>query len=187
MIILSRTTHHLVLRAFAENDADSLYRLLRGKDMLRYFPRTDPPSLERVRRLVKNYIDHWQENGYGLWAVTSRSTGELMGRCGLQYLPDTKETEIDFLLGRPFWGQGYATEAGRASLRYGFQELRLERVVGIVHPDNAASKRVLEKLGLAFAEERIYFGMRCHRYLIERVQFEEAISRKDEKVCSQRT
>jgi RimJ/RimL family protein N-acetyltransferase len=171
MNIPTRTTPRLVLRAFAEDDAGALYRLFQEKDVLRYFPHTDPPPLEKVQKRVKGYIDHWQEHGYGLWALTSRCSGELMGRCGLQYLPDTEETEVDFLLGRPFWGQGYATEAGRISLRYGFEELRLKSIVGIVHPDNQASKRVLEKLGLRMAERTEYFGMKCHRYVIDRATY----------------
>jgi ribosomal-protein-alanine N-acetyltransferase len=88
-----------------------------------------------------------------------------MGRCGLQIIPDTGEVEIDFLLGRPFWGQGFASEAGRASLNYGFEQLSLNQIVGIVHPKNIASQRVLEKLGMKFREKANYFGMEVFRYI----------------------
>lgn len=167
-------THRLILRAFTEDDVDSLYQILSGEGVLRYFPRTDPPSRERVQRLVMGILSHWQERGYGLWAVESRSNGELIGRCGLQYLPDTEEVEVDFVLGKAFWGHGFATEAGRASLRHGFEELGVARVVGIVHTENAASRRVLEKLGLEVVEQRDFWGMGCYRYAIDRSAYDKA-------------
>lgn len=144
-----------------------MHRLLGEKDVLRYFPETDPLSRGRVQKMIFSLLKHWEERGYGLWAVELRSTAELIGRSGLQYLAETEEMEVDFILGKAFWGRGYATEAGRASLRYGFEELGAERVVGIVHPENMASQRVLERLGMRFMERRQYFGMDCYRYAIE--------------------
>ena len=144
-----------------------MHRILKGAEVLRYFPKSDPPSQDRVREMILAQHSHWKERGYGLWAVETRSTGELMGRSGLQYLPETDEVEVDFILGIAHWGQGFATEAGRASLRYGFEEIGLESVVGIVHPENAASRRVLEKLGMTLAGPAEYFGMACCRYAIE--------------------
>jgi ribosomal-protein-alanine N-acetyltransferase len=148
-------------------------RILAGEDVLRYFPRSEPPPRDRVERMVQGLIDHWQERGYGLWAVEDRSSGELLGRCGLQYLPDTDEVEVDFILDRDCWSQGYATEAGRASVRFGFQELGVDQIVGIVHTGNRASQRVLEKLGMVRIEQREFFGMDCYRYAIDRAGFEE--------------
>ena len=166
------TTARLYLRAFDEADVDPMHRILCGQDVLRYFPRSDPPPRERVERMIGRLTQHWAEHGYGVWAVTSRTGGGLLGRCGLQYLPETDEVEIDFLLGRDFWGQGFATEAGRASLQFGVEKLAVERVVGIVHPENRASQHVLEKLGLKFAERKSYFGMDCLRYVVERAALE---------------
>jgi ribosomal-protein-alanine N-acetyltransferase len=101
---------------------------------------------------------------------SKRTSGELMGRCGLQLIPETGEVEIDFLLGNPFWGRGFASEAGRASLNYGFEELALDQIVGIVHPENVASQRVLEKLGMWFSEKANYFGIDVFRYSRARLQ-----------------
>ena len=174
MTIPTITTPRLVLRAFTEEDVEPLYRILREEDVLRYFPPTDPLPRDRVQKMVLGLLRHWEARGYGLWAVEARSSGELMGRCGLQWLPDTEEVEVDFILGRAFWGQGFATEAGRASLRYGFEELELERMVGIVHTENIASQRVLEKLGMALVEQREFFGMECNRYATERSSYHRA-------------
>jgi ribosomal-protein-alanine N-acetyltransferase len=164
----SYTLQRLTLRAFSEADTEPMYRILTGKDVLRYFPSSKPPTVDGVRRIVKGMINHWDEHGYGLWALESRSDGELIGRCGLQYLPDTDEVEVDFILGREHWGQGYATEAGSASIDYGFKELKVDFIVGIVHPKNIASQRVLEKIGMQFIEQTQYFNMECYRYTIKR-------------------
>jgi RimJ/RimL family protein N-acetyltransferase len=166
------TTERLVLRAFTTEDVEPMYRILGGAGVLRYFPKSDPPSRDRVREVILGQRSHWKERGYGLWAVEARSTGELMGRSGLQYLPATDEVEVDFILGSAHWGQGFATEAGRAGLRYGFAEIGLESVVGIVHPENAASRRVLEKLGMTLTGPAEYFGMACYRYAIARVAYD---------------
>lgn len=172
MQIPTVTTRRLALRAFSEADVDALHRILSGRDVLRYFPPSDPPSRERVLKRVLDLLQHWEARGYGVWAVESRATGELMGRCGLQYLPEAAQVEVDYLLGTPFWGKGFATEAARASLRYGFEELGLETVVGIVHVENGASQGVLEKLGMTLVEEGQYFGIACYRYAIERSSYD---------------
>jgi RimJ/RimL family protein N-acetyltransferase len=172
MTIPALTTPRLILRAFSEQDVDAMHQILGGEGVLRYFPPTDPPPRDRVQRMILGLLRHWDERGYGLWAVESRQDGELLGRCGLQYLPELDEVEVDFILGRAFWGQGFGTEAARASVRYGFEELGLARVVGIAHVENRASQRVLEKLGMNLVEQREFFGIPCSRYGVERFTFD---------------
>jgi RimJ/RimL family protein N-acetyltransferase len=162
------TTPRLVLRAFTAEDVGALHRLLNEAGILRYFPTSDPPSRERVQGMISRLLAHWQERGYGLWAVQSLPGGQLMGRCGLQYVTEFDEVEVDFILGKAYWGQGFATEAARASLRFGFETLGLERVIGISHVENKASQRVLEKLGMARVEQRPLWGMECYVYAVER-------------------
>jgi len=115
--------------------------------------------------MIEATLRHWEEHGYGLWAVEA-AAGNLMGRAGIQIIPETGETEVDFLLGPSWWGKGFATEAARYALRFGFEEKGLDRIVGIVHPDNLASRKVLEKIGMQLEGEKEYFGMRCLRYAL---------------------
>jgi ribosomal-protein-alanine N-acetyltransferase len=136
------------------------------KVVLSYFPNQDPPTLAKVEKLVSAQLQHWAEHGYGWWAVVPRGSVELIGWAGLQFLPETNETEVAYLLARPYWGRGLATEAARASLEFGFDRLDLTCIVGIVHPKNIASRRVLEKAGLSLAEQSHYFGMDCLRYVV---------------------
>lgn len=168
MTIPTLTTARLTLRGFRLGDAAPLHRLMSEEDVLRYFPRTTPPPIERVEKLVASYLDHWERRGYGLWALELTATGEFMGRCGVQDITETKEVEVDVLLGRQFWSQGYATEAGRECIRYGFGITGADFLVGIVHPEHLASRRVIEKLGFTLAERKEYFGMDCMRYVLKR-------------------
>lgn len=159
------TTTRLTLRPFTAADVEPLHLILQQERILRYFPRPDPPNRARVERLVAEQLQQWAEHGLGWWAVELRATGELLGWNGLQYLPETDEVEVGYLLSRPHWGQGLATEGATAALRFGFETLGLSRIVGIVHPENAASQRVLEKTGLTRINEADYFGMHVYRYV----------------------
>ena len=161
-------TERLRLRPFTPQDTPRMQQIMNGKDVLRYFPGTQTLSEEQVSRMIVRLNEHWQEHGYGLWAVEMELTWTLIGRCGLQYIAETDEVEVDFILDRDYWGQGLATEAGQATLQYGYNNLDLAMIVGIVHPENVGSQRVLEKLGMQFAEAKEYFGMACHRYVGKR-------------------
>lgn len=171
MRIPTITTARLILRAFTEEDVDPLHHILHEKDLLRYFPNPNPPARNRVQKFVADQLKHWDVHGYGWWAVQPRSEKVLIGWCGLQFLPETEEIEVGYLLGKAFWGQGLATEAAQASLQYGFENHKLERIVAIVHPENIASQRVIEKLGMSFVDQARYFGMDCYHYAIERSCF----------------
>jgi ribosomal-protein-alanine N-acetyltransferase len=165
------TTRRLVLRAFTEQDAKPLYRILGQDGVLRYFPNSNPPSLERVQNLVARQLAHWKEYGYGWWAVVPRTEQTCIGWAGLQFLPEMNETEVAFLLSKDHWGQGLATEAALASVQHGFETLGLARIVGIVHVENGASRRVLKKLGMSLLDQTTLWGMECYRYSVARVSF----------------
>jgi len=84
-----------------------------------------------------------------------------MGYCGLFYFPDVggqPETEIGYRLARAYWGRGYATEAARAVRDYAFDTLRLQRLIAMIDPQNGASIRVAEKLGMVYEKEVMFAG-----------------------------
>jgi ribosomal-protein-alanine N-acetyltransferase len=168
MTIPSIATARLLLRAFTDEDDAPLHRVMADRDVMRYFPRPDPPTREQIQRLIAAQLKHWEEHGFGWWAVQLASTAELIGWSGLQFLSETDETEVAYLLGRRYWGRGLATEAARAGLSFAFETLGLERIVAIVHPENVASRRVIEKLGMVFVNRACYFGMDCCRYALDR-------------------
>ena len=90
----------------------------------------------------------WEANGWGAWAVEERATGRFVGRVGLQYHSFWPEdAELGWGVDPELWGRGYASEAAAAALRHAFEVLTMPRVVSILHPENAPSIRVAEKLG----------------------------------------
>lgn len=170
-------TQHLFLRQFVESDTDTLHQVFNEDDILKYFPNPAPPAREKIAKLIQAQINHWKEHGYGWWAVEPLGDQRLIGWAGLQYLPDTDETEVAYMLSKSFWGRGLATEAAIASLEFGFGSFPFESIVGITHPDNLASQRVLEKSGLIFTLRTEYFGMDCFRFIIKREDFDASRSK----------
>jgi ribosomal-protein-alanine N-acetyltransferase len=159
------------LRPLVATDAARLHRINQVEGVLRYFPNPTPPPFERVERFIAAQQAHWEQHGYGNWGVLLDGEGEIAGWAGLQFLPETGETEVGFLLDRPFWGRGYATEAARASLQFGFDNFNLEKIIALVHSENSASQRVIEKCGLQPVDRKIYFAVELLRYWINRADF----------------
>jgi len=164
-------TSRLLLRPWIAEDADRLIAILQEPDILRYFPRTDPWPREKADRYIAHHLSHWQEHGYGHWAVVTPADGQVVGWNGLEFLPEAKETEMAYLLSREVWGRGYATEAARAALHFGFTNCGPDKIIGLTHPENIASQRVLEKCGMALVDQPVYFGIELRRYWVEREEF----------------
>jgi RimJ/RimL family protein N-acetyltransferase len=168
MNIPSIETPHLILRSWASDDAETLFNILQDQAVLRYLPNTTPPPIKRAEQYIARQLAHWQERGYGHWAIVSQEDGQVLGWNGLGYLPEIDETEVAFLLRQSVWNHGYATEAARAAIRFGFENGGLETIIGLVHPDNSASMCVLEKSGLTFADKITLWGLELKRYRIHR-------------------
>jgi ribosomal-protein-alanine N-acetyltransferase len=158
------TTERLILRQFTMDDREVLFTITQEPDIFQYFPTKTAWDMDKVERSIQYQSNHWKTFGYGQMAVTLRETGQLMGWCGLEYLPDTNETEVGYLLSNIFWGKGFATEVARASVDFGQNEIGLKEIIGLTDPLNVASQRVLEKCGLMFTRRQVYFGMEMFRY-----------------------
>ncbi|MCB0572881.1 MAG: GNAT family N-acetyltransferase [Phaeodactylibacter sp.] len=145
-------TSRLWLRAFAVTDAPHFFELNNAPETIRYTGDLPFESVEAARQFLEAY-NQYEQYGYGRWAVLLKPSGQWIGWCGLKYSPELQETDIGFRFFPRYWGQGYATEAARACLDYGFGPLGLDRIVGRAMKDNKASVRVLEKIGLRFWKE----------------------------------
>lgn len=161
-------TAHLTLRPLIHADATILHRIYQTDGVLQYFPNPTPPPLEKVERFVLLQQAHWEKYGYGNWAVTARGEKEIIGWAGLQFLPETNETEVGYLLDRAYWGKGYATEAARASLDFGFANFAFPEIIALVHPDNLASLKVAAKCGMSVVERKIYWQVELVRHVLKR-------------------
>ena len=110
----------------------------------------------------------YSEQGFCRWKLLAKTTGEMIGFCGVGFWRDVQDPEIGWWLARRYWGLGLATEAARTALRDAFVRVRLERIVSIAMPENVSSIRIMEKLGLRFECEFEDEGVRLLRYTIER-------------------
>lgn len=154
------------MRAFSSADALPLHRILNDAEVTRYMPFDAPLTLNKVQKFVDHHVRLWQKYGYGWWTLETLMENEFIGWCGLEYLPETNETEVGYLLHKESWGRGMATLAAKKSLEYGFTVAKLNRIVGLVHPENAGSIRVLEKIGMHRLDEIDLWGMHFLRYQI---------------------
>ena len=144
------TTKRLVLREFAEDDANSVLEYHSIPEFSRYYPWTDRTIDDEIE-FVGMFIGWQQEQPrtkFQLAAVLKES-GELIGSCGLRMeRSDSTEGEIGYGMSPTYWGKGYATEAASEMVRLGFEEFGLHRISAQCIADNVASVRVLEKVGL---------------------------------------
>lgn len=144
-------TERLRVREFVDDDAAPMHDVFGSAEVMRWTP--SPPSkdlAETAERLGRTRaFTARQPRGLGLWALRLRETDELLGQVGLFPVEGKgPEIEVAYELAPRAWGKGYATEAARALLEYGFDELGLARIVALILPDNVRSRRVAEKSGM---------------------------------------
>lgn len=164
-------TTRLILRAMTVDDAADFFALNGNPIVMRYTHEPLLRSLKDARELLRCYPD-FDTHGFGRWGCVLKETRQLIGFCGLKYLADYDEVDIGYRLLPGFWGRGLATEASRACIQFGFETLRLKRILGLVLPENTASIRVLEKSGLTFRDEIEDDGLRVLRYAIDREEMQ---------------
>lgn len=176
-------TRRLRLRPMTPDDLPALADMFADPDVMRYLPTGEPRSVEETQVELNYMVDHWQQRGFGVWAVTLKDTGEFAGYCGLQYLHvepggvsaealrHGTDVEVVAGLARPYWQQGIAPEATRAALRYGFETVRLARIVAAIHPDNDASRHILHSMGMQFDEAIRYYGEDVPHLVIHHHEF----------------
>ena len=160
-------TERLLLREYVEEDAEAFFKVNSDPEVLRFVPDKRLLNVEQARQiLVDHPIADYGKYGFGRGACTLKSTGEQIGFAGLKYLEELGEVDVAFRLMPNHWGQGLATEAALASVRFGFADLGLKRIIGLVMPENIASVRVLEKTGLRYAETVTFWGHQFSKYVI---------------------
>jgi ribosomal-protein-alanine N-acetyltransferase len=157
-------TPRLRLRPPHEDDLEELYALYTDPRVEAFI---GPHTREEVEQELRFDIAHQARYGWSLWAVEERSTGRFLGDCGLRPLEMRgPEVELGYDLHPDAWGRGLATEAVRETLDFGLGALAIDRVVAVVKPDHAASRRVLEKAGLEHTGVRQAYGEQLLLYEI---------------------
>lgn len=156
-------TERLILRAPVSADVDVWATFLSEPDFTRYVPRSraNLTPRERAERTMRALQELWEQQPLGTmgWAITRKGDGQFIGQCNIDALPETDDMELAYLLGKPYWSQGFATEAVRAAIRFGFEHTTWDRIVAAVVPANVASRRVLDHLGFVHERDVNYYEM----------------------------
>ena len=161
-------TPRLTLREFVPEDAVALSLVLSDPETMRFYP----APFDRAG--VDDWIDRnrrrYASDGVGLWAMVLKSTGELIGDCGImkQEVDGEPWYEIGYHLRREFWGQGLATEAAQACKAWGFDHLTVDRMISLIRPENLPSRRVAERNGMTVWKEVEWRSLRHCVYSVGR-------------------
>jgi RimJ/RimL family protein N-acetyltransferase len=155
-------TARLTLRLMTRDDIDDMLVIFSDPRVMASFG-VPPFDRTRVERWVSGNLAHQEKFGYGNFAVVHRSDGCLIGDCGLEHMDvhGRSEVEIGYDFRSDYWGRGFATEAASAVRDFAFGALGLDRVISTIRPENVASRRVAEKIGMVLEretprEDRIY-------------------------------
>lgn len=166
-------TERLVLREITQDDKKEMLQLHSNSDVQKYTGEPLVESIDEMEYAIQIRIKDYEKYGYGRWATFLKNGMQFIGWAGLAYLPEFDKIDLGYRFMPKFWGLGYATEASQAILKYGFDELKLGRIIAIAMKGNKASIRVLEKIGMEFnkfapyepgSEDAVWYW--CDRNLI---------------------
>jgi len=139
-------TERLILRECRPEDFEAFAGFMADPEVVRYLHGVPMARADAWRNFAA-IIGHWTLRGYGVWAVERKSDGAFVGRVGLYNPEGWPGLEVGWTLGRPYWHQGYATEAAKVSMRYGFLTQPVDRLISVIDPGNKASQAVAHRLG----------------------------------------
>lgn len=158
-------TERLQLRRWKHEDHAPFAAMCSDPDVMQYIGDGSTRTAEQASRAIASFEAEWAERGFGLFAVESKQSGELIGFTGLSwpdFLPEIlPSVEIGWRFSKASWGKGYASEAAIAALSFGVDELCLTDIVSIYQIGNGASARIMQKLGMVF--DRMTVDPTCNR------------------------
>jgi RimJ/RimL family protein N-acetyltransferase len=155
-----------VMRAWRESDLDAFAVMVADEEASRFVGGV--ATREDAWRSMATHAGHWQLRGYGNWAVERREDGTFLGRVGLWNPEGWPGIEVGWMLARPTWGQGYATECGAAAIAWTWSRFQLPRLLSIIDPRNRRSIAVAERLGMEPLREHVHRGTPVVLYGIDR-------------------
>lgn len=148
-------TSRLILRPARISDAYYLYDLNSDPIVMKYTGDTHLASVLDYEHLIRDrMIPQFEKYKMSRFLLFQKEDETFLGWCGLKFFPETQEVDLGYRFKKKYWGQGFATEAGRRTLEYGFNEIGLERIFATVMPENIPSIKVLQKLGMTFRGTR---------------------------------
>lgn len=165
-------TARLRLRMPETNDLDDLLPILGDPLVMKYLGIEAGTILSRdeTESMLARMIEAWKQRGWGRWVVVQKEDGRVIGFCGYRLLENTPE--LLYVLAKSAWGRGLATEAARASLRYGFEELQFPRIIAATRHAHSASISVMRKIGMKYEKDVNLFGVEGVTYVATRDEFQ---------------
>ncbi|MDX8365406.1 GNAT family protein [Cytobacillus sp. IB215665] len=141
-------TDRLILREITEADAEGIFACFSNDDVTRYYGQESLVSIEQAKNIVNFFANNYKEKRGIRWGIQIKGTDGIIGTIGFNaWLPKYKRAEIGFEINPAYWHQGYASEAIRKIITYGFDSLDLTRIGAVVFLENDASNNLLTKLG----------------------------------------
>ena len=141
-------TPRLYFREFTVDDVQLLFDLNNNPNVIKYV-HEPAPTLENVTDTLINVIlPQYKLYNHGRWAVHLKANDEFIGWCGLKYIPEADEFDLGYRFKENYWGKGFGYEAAKATIDFGFNHLKLKRIVATVLPANIASWKIMEKCGM---------------------------------------
>ena len=162
-------TERLILRPLKETDVNAIYAMRSDAETMRFI--REPQSREESANWIELVSSRWQTEQIGFCAIIERFSDEFIGWCGIWRLKETGELEVGYAVAKEFWGKGYATEAAVKFLDYAFEKLKPEKVVAVARPENIASRRVMEKIGMRYDYTSMFYGRDLVHYSITKKEF----------------
>lgn len=164
-------TTRLILQTWTLADAENLFEICRDDEVMKYVGTGKGyKTLKEAEDFLCWAADYQTKNGFCRWKIIKKSSGEIIGSCGFARPHGTEEIELGYLLARKHWSKGFATEAAEACLHFGFNKLDFREIIAMTDLENAASQRVLEKIGFAKRGIEIYNGEENLVYLAKNNQ-----------------
>jgi len=156
------------MRPLQLSDLPSFAAIWADPEVTRFLPSQGAPiPKENTAKSLQSFIEHWQQRGYGIWAIVESGSSRMVGYCGLRYLDEMNEVEVLYGLAKAYWGQGIATQAAQATVAYGFNVANLDKLIAMALPDNLASRRVIEKAGLQYEKQIYMFNLDVLYYSVK--------------------
>ena len=165
-------TDRLTLRILRESDFDDYAEMCADPEVMRYIGDGQPLARPMAWRNLAMMVGHWSLRSYGLWAAEERSSGILVGRIGFWNPDGWPGFELGWMLRRSFWGRGFASEGAQTALQFAFTRLGQPDVLSLIHPENAASIRVAQRLGERLLGPTEVMGKPALVYRITREEWE---------------
>ncbi len=149
-------TNRLFLREHSAEDLYPLHAILSDPVTMGFWPA--PFTLEQTEGWIQRSMDSYAKNGFGRWAVILKENGKLIGDVGIvpAEIDGKNEHDLGYIVYKDFWRKGYASEAARGCVEFGFNSLEIKRLVAIMSHDNIASSGVAEKIGMKREKEFYY-------------------------------